>query len=102
MTWRVDPGNWEQYKRVHLEPWPELIEEIQKVGIRNYSVFAFGTRAFAYFEVESGTAQEALEKLSSTVVKKSWDDEVTRFVLPEADDGAGVQFLQLERIFYCP
>lgn len=101
MTWRVDPSHWKSYKQNHLEPWPELIDEIQKVGIHNYSIYAFGTRVFAYFEVE-GDAQKALDRLSATEVKKRWDEEVTRFVLPSADESTEVQFMELETIFYCP
>ena len=25
MTWRVAPEHWEEYKQIHLNPWPELI-----------------------------------------------------------------------------
>ncbi len=28
--------------------------------------------------------------------------EVTAWVAPEAEEGAGIQFMELERIFYCP
>jgi L-rhamnose mutarotase len=101
MTWRVDPAHWESYKQSHLEPWPELIDEIQKAGIHNYSIYAYGTRVFAYFEVE-GDPQEALDRLSTTEVKKRWDVGVTRFVLPSADESTEVQFRELETIFFCP
>ena len=43
----------------------------------------------------------ALARLSSTPIKQRWDDEVTVAVLPEAVEGGGVQFLELESIFYC-
>ena len=36
MTWQVDPKYWEEYKDIHLNPWPELIEAIQAVGIHNF------------------------------------------------------------------
>lgn len=51
MICRVDPNHWEEYKVIHLDPWPELIEAIQRVGIHNYNNFAFGTRVFAYMEI---------------------------------------------------
>lgn len=101
MTWRVEPDQWEAYKRSHLSPWPELLDEIQKSGIRNYSIFAFGTRTFAYFEVD-GDPREALDRLSATEVKKRWDLQVTRLVLPTADDSTDEQFLELESIFFSP
>lgn len=102
MTWRVNPANWEEYKAIHLNPWPELIEAIQAVGIHNYSIYAFGTRVFAYMEIDGDDVYTALSTLAETDIKKKWDAEVTAWVAPEAEDGAGIQFMALEPIFYCP
>jgi L-rhamnose mutarotase len=102
MTWQVKPEYWEAYKEVHLHPWPELVAAIQEYGIHNYSIFAFGTRAFAYMEVDGDDVQAVLNALAQTDIKKKWDAEVTVWVAPEATEGTGVQFLELERIFYCP
>lgn len=103
MTWRVDPQHWDAYKEIHLNPWPELLEAIQEAGIHNYSIFAFGTRVFAYMEYEGqDDIQDALERLSQTDTKKKWDEEVTVWVLPDAQEGVPIQFLELEPIFYCP
>jgi L-rhamnose mutarotase len=101
MTWRVAPEHWEAYKAIHLDPWPELLQAIQDVGIHNYSIFAFGTRVFAYMEVD-GDVASALDTLTQTGVKQRWDEEVTVWVMPEAEAGTGIQFMELEPIFYCP
>ncbi len=101
MTWCVQPENWDAYKQIHLQPWPELIAAIQAVGIHNYSIFAFGTRVFAYMEVDRDDVYAALTELTATEVKQRWDAEVTAWVMPEADEGTGIQFLELEPIFYC-
>ena len=102
MTWRVDPERWDAYKTIHLNPWPELITAIQTAGIHNYSIFAFGTRVFAYLEVEDGDVYDVFNTLAQTDIKRKWDDEVTTWVMPEAADGTGIQFMQLEPIFFCP
>lgn len=102
MTWRVNPASWEEYKQIHLNPWPELLEAIQAVGIHNYSIYAFGTRVFAYMEIDGDDVYEAFNTLAQTDIKKKWDAEVTAWVAPEAEDGAGIQFMELEPIFYCP
>lgn len=102
MTWQVDPARWEEYKEIHLNPWPELVKAIQEVGIHNYSIFAFGTRVFAYMEIDSDDPYQALNILAQTNIKKKWDEEVTIWVLPEAVEGSGIQFMELESIFYCP
>lgn len=102
MTWQVDPVRWDEYKAIHLNPWLELVQAIQEVGIHNYSIFAFGTRVFAYMEVDGDDVGEALARLTATEIKQRWDAEVTVMVLPEAEQGSGVQFMELEPIFYCP
>jgi L-rhamnose mutarotase len=102
MTWRVDPEHWEEYRQIHLNPWPELITAIQEIGIHNYNIFAFGTRLFSYMEFDGDDLDAAMARLTRTDVKKRWDAEVTVWVEPEAEVGSGVQFMELERVFYCP
>lgn len=102
MTWRVQPEHWDEYKAIHLNPWPELIAAIQAVGIHNYSIFAFGDRVFAYMEVAGDDVYAALNELAQTEIKRRWDAAVTIWVAPEAVDGSGIQFMSLEPIFYCP
>lgn len=102
MTWNVSPEHWDAYKAIHLNPWPELITAIQAAGIHNYSIFAFGTRVFAYMEIEGEDVYAALNAVAQTDIKRKWDAEVTTWVMPEAVDGTGIQFMQLEPIFFCP
>jgi L-rhamnose mutarotase len=102
MTWQIDPAHWDEYKEIHLNPWPALVKAIQDVGIHNYSIFAFGTRVFAYLEIDGEDPYAALNLLAQTDIKKKWDDEVTAWVMPEAVEGSGIQFMELESIFYCP
>ena len=102
MTWRVDPDKWDGYKAIHLNPWPELLQTFSEYGVHNFNCFAFGTQVFAYLEIEGDDVYEALGKVAQTEVKKKWDAEVTVDVLPEAENGSGVQFMELERIFYSP
>ena len=42
-----------------------------------------------------------IDTLAKTGVKKKWDEEVGIWVSPEAEEGSGVQFMELETIFYC-
>ena len=99
MTWQVDPKIWDEYREIHLNPWPELIEALQAAGIHNYSIFAFGTRVFAYLEVDD---DESLARVQETAVMDRWNEKVLPWVLPEAVEGNGIQFMELEQIFFCP
>jgi L-rhamnose mutarotase len=102
MTWRVDPEKWDEYKNIHQHPWPELIEALQSVGIHNYCIYAFGMRMFAHMEVGSDDPDQAMAQLQQTLTMKRWNEKVLPWVQPEAEDGTGIQFMELEQIFYCP
>jgi len=109
MTWRVNSADWEAYRQIHLNPWPELMAAILEHGIHNYSIFALpadadqtGRRVFAYMEIDGEDPNAVLSALAETDIKKKWDEEVTVWVLPNAVEGGGIQFLELERIFFCP
>jgi L-rhamnose mutarotase len=44
------PERLEEYKRYHAAVWPEILGALRKAEIRNYSIFHFEGRLFAYFE----------------------------------------------------
>jgi L-rhamnose mutarotase len=109
MTWQVKPAHWKEHKDIHLNPWPDLLKAIQDVGIHNYSIFALPdaetsghTRVFAYLEIDGDDVLAVFNTLAQTGIKKRWDAKVAAWVLPEAVEGSGVQFMPLEPIFYCP
>jgi L-rhamnose mutarotase len=102
MTWQVDPEHWDEYRAIHLNPWPELLQNFAAHGIHNFNCYAFGTRVFATLEIEDDDVYEALAKAARTEVKRRWDAQVTIHVLPDAGEDTGKQFLQLERIFHSP
>ena len=99
LTWQVDPDKWDVYKEIHLNPWPDLLEALQAAGVHNYNIFAFGTRVFAYLEVDD---DEALARVQEAEVMDRWNEKVLPWVLSEAEEGSGIQFMELEQIFYCP
>ncbi|MCP5094597.1 MAG: L-rhamnose mutarotase [Chloroflexi bacterium] len=99
LTWQVDPEQLEPYKEIHLNPWPELIDALQAAGIHNYNIFMFGTRAFAYLEVDD---DDSMARVQEAAIMDKWNEKVLPWVAPEAEEGSGIQFMALEQIFFCP
>ncbi len=54
----LDPEQIEEYERVHRAVWPAVLEQIHRSGIRNYSIYRYGTLLFSIFEY-IGTDYEA-------------------------------------------
>ncbi len=86
----VRPGKEEQYRRAHQAVWPELIEEANKAGIRNHSVFMHGRTLFVYLEADD--IGQAERKLKQTAVKQRWDAYMGDLLEPGA--------VPLEEVFY--
>lgn len=62
-TWRVKEECLEEYVAMHLNPWPEVLEEHSKAGISNYSIFQNGNQFFIALNVR------ILKRLSITLLK---------------------------------
>ena len=46
----LDVARQDEYKRHHARIWPEIEQAIRAAGIRNYSIFLEGTRAFVLYQ----------------------------------------------------
>jgi L-rhamnose mutarotase len=46
----LKPGNEAVYKQKHDEIWPEMLDQMKRQGIRNYSIYRYGLTLFAYLE----------------------------------------------------
>lgn len=44
------PGAVEEYERLHVEVWPEVLRTITRCNIRNYSIYRHGSLLISYFE----------------------------------------------------
>jgi len=82
-TWNIKEECLEEYVRLHLAPWPEILEEHSKAGIKNYSIFQNGTQFFYCFECDDTEAAFAYiagsdacnrwNAITSTMVQGSFD-----------------------------
>lgn len=105
MTWEVKPEHWDEYRAIHLNAerdWPELLEAFAEHGVHNFQCFAFDNRIFAYLETEDDDVYEVLNRVAQTPIKQKWDAKVVPWLQPEAAEGCGVMFLEIERVFYSP
>lgn len=68
----IKPDKVDEYVEAHAAVWPEMREAISEAGIRNYSIFLDGTRAFGYFEADD--VMDALARLGETDVNTRWQE----------------------------
>jgi L-rhamnose mutarotase len=75
----------DQYKEAHRDVWPEILEGIARVKIRNYSIFMIGRKLFSYFEVED--LEKAMEEIAADPINQKWQ----AYMAPLFDVGSGVK-----------
>ncbi len=65
------PGQEDEYERRHREIWDEMVTELRRSGITNYSLFRRDRTVIAYAECHPDTAT-AFTRMGATNVNKRW------------------------------
>jgi L-rhamnose mutarotase len=69
---RVKPEHLEEYRRLHAEPWPDVLAMITACNIRNYSIFYKDGFLFAYFEYVGDDFDADMAKMAADPVTQRW------------------------------
>lgn len=89
-----------EYKKRHTEIWPEMIEVLDKAGIKNYSIWHSGKVLFGYYECEDKVYADQFQAESKVVAK--WNHYMQDLLVSEKDDsGRLVPVIEtMELMFY--
>ena len=88
LTFRLVSGREDEYRRRHVEVWPELEEAIRAEGIVNSVVYAAGDTVVVLVEHPTDI-EGALERLGATEVNARWSEhfaDVTATKPEQADE----------------
>ena len=79
-TFRIAPGSEEEFRRRHVDIWPEMVEGLSGVGFVNYSLFRRGTHVIAYGECHPDV-KSCFARFSALPVAQRWNDSMSDMVL---------------------
>ncbi|WP_217594692.1 L-rhamnose mutarotase [Cohnella sp. GbtcB17] len=97
-TWHVKPAFLDAYVKMHREPWPEMMEEHVRAGIRNYSIFQNGNQFFYCFECDD--VEEAFRILADSDVCNRWNALTSAMVEGSFDLNNPEPIKPMNEIFY--
>lgn len=87
-----------EYKALHTEVWPEMLDALRESGWHNYTLFMRDDGlVFGYFETEE-SLQKAQEKMAATDVNARWQAFMSRFTDDQARPDEG--FVELDEYFH--
>jgi L-rhamnose mutarotase len=97
MLMQLKAGLEQVYQEEHRNIWPEILEGIARVKIRNYSIFLIGRVLFSYFQVED--LDKAMAALAADPDNQRWQKHMAHMfdVGPDIQDGTTVY---LKEVFH--
>ncbi len=97
-TWQIKKEYLDEYVKMHLNPWPEIMSEHEKAGIRNYSIFQNGTQFIYVFECDDVKA--AFDYLDQSPDCKRWNAITSKMVEGSFDFSESEPINFLNQVFY--
>ncbi len=97
-TWKVKPEALDEYVKMHLNPWPEILEEHSRAGIRNYSIFQQGNQFFYCFECDD--VQAAFAYIAQSDACNRWNAITSKMVEGSFDFNEAEPIQPLREVFF--
>jgi L-rhamnose mutarotase len=99
-VWNIKPECIDEYVKMHLNPWPEIMKAHSEAGFKNYSIFQNGNQFIYEFECD-GDPDEAFARVVKDPNCIQWNNITSRMIdapLENGDVSTGVRYLK--EVFY--
>jgi len=97
-TWNIKPEKLDEYVKMHLDVWPEVLDEHTKAGIQNYSIFQNGNQFFYCFECDD--VKKAFAYIDNSSICQKWNAITSPMVEGAFDFGNEEPVTFLREVFY--
>ena len=97
---KVKPEKLDYYKELHANPWPEVLEQISKSNIRNYSIYLKDDHLFGYFEYTGNDFAGDMAKMAEDSVTRQWWKETDPCQEPLDSRQEGEWWASMEEVFH--
>lgn len=72
MVIQVRPEKLSEYKELHADPWPGVLDMIRECNIQNYSIYYRDGYLFSYFEYIGDDFQADMAKMAADPTTQEW------------------------------
>lgn len=97
-TWQIKDEYLEEYVKMHLDPWQEIMEEHSKAGIHNYSIFQNGNQFFYCFECDD--VEAAFAYIAQSDACNRWNTITSKMVQGSFDFNDAEPIRPMREVFY--
>jgi len=101
MIIKVRPDKLEEYKRLHADAWPGVLQTIRQCNIRNYSIYHKDDMMFTYFEYVGDNFEADMAKMAADSTTQKWWDVCKPCLEPLQTRAEGEFWAEMEEVFHC-
>ena len=97
---KVKPEMYEEYRRLHDNVWPGIVEKIHAAGMQNFTIFYRDGYLFKYFEYVGDDYEADMAKLAADEENIEWLTHTDPCQEPVESAEEGVWWAPMENIFH--
>ncbi|MDX1639442.1 MAG: L-rhamnose mutarotase [Balneolaceae bacterium] len=94
----------EEYKKLHANAWPGVLDQLTESNIQNYSIFLHRIEGkhylFSYFEYVGDNYQKDMEKMAADSVTQEWWKITETCQVPLDTRQEGEWWATMEEVFH--
>jgi L-rhamnose mutarotase len=96
----IAPGAREEFERIHAAVWPEILAQISKSHIQNYSIYRHGDLLFSYFEYVGNDYEGDMKAMGDDPKTQEWWSLTIPMQAPMEDRADGEWWKTLPEVFH--
>jgi L-rhamnose mutarotase len=100
MVIKVKPEKLAEYKALHADPWPEVLEMIRQCNIRNYSIYLKDGYLFSYFEYVGDDFEADMAKMAADPKTQAWWQLTDPCQEPLESRAEGEWWARMQEVFH--
>lgn len=97
---KLRPSHYEEYKKLHANAWPAVLEMIRQCNIRNYSIYHKDGYLFSYFEYVGEDYEADMAKMAADPTTQEWWKICKPCQEPLETRAEGEWWAEMEEVFH--
>lgn len=100
MVIHVKPEKLAEYKKLHAEPWPGVLEALRKHHVHNYVIYQHADLLFGHLEYDGSDFKADMAEIAKDPVTQEWWKLTDPCQSPLATRKEGEWWAEMEEVFY--
>ena len=100
MAVRLKDEKREYYIEIHANVWPEVLEELKKINVKNYSIFLKEDFMFGYLEYDGDNFDADMGQMQNIPIVDKWTKLMIDCFNPFPNNEDNNSWTMMDQIFF--